>query len=77
MMINLQSYATLTTQKKGTAGRAGGFERMTATVVFFAITVEHELSTLAKIRIAFCFVEISHCVYFFQILITYIFLSIG
>ena len=45
--------------KKGTAGRAGGFERMTATVVFFAVTVEHELSTLAKIRIAFCFVEIS------------------
>ena len=32
---------------------------MTATVVFFAITVEHELSTLAKIRITFCFVEIS------------------
>ena len=59
MMINLQSYAKLTTQKKGTAGRAGGFERMTATVVFFAVTVEHELSTLAKIRISFCFVEIS------------------
>ena len=57
MMINLQSYAKLTTQKKGTAGRAGGFERMTA--VFFAVTVEHELSTLAKIRITFCFVEIS------------------
>ena len=43
--------------KKGTAGRAGGFERMTA--VFFAVTVEHEPSTLAKIRITFCFVEIS------------------
>ena len=40
MMINLQLYAKLTTQKKEQQVGPGGFERMAA--AFFAVTVEHK-----------------------------------